>query len=569
MSIEATVNYIFRSKFDSSSSEKNAVEKELEDLINNTNESELYQKENINILIYILEKKLLDFKYMHRNKKKDSERLRLIIEQLSGLLGDRLRESKQLLNSALLADRKLTGETFTSIIPLTYDYVSDSSTATLKDTIIMGIEKDKMEGEEYINISGINITGEEHTVVKVNSRVFPYTLEMHNKIRSYSQVKIDISTVIREGIFNLEFEESQVISILDSNNFELVPKHVTKQISLPVTFQTNNFKIRFFNNEIQKIKINKATYTDKIYIQEVTYESKKLAIEENLSQVVIDTCDNYSDPNVDIQYFIRFNTEEYQSLRPLNKFKINLEDKYLQSIVLTDRYIDNEIIKIEENILEDGVFKFEIENLQVSVNKLRGFNKKLGDNLYSLEKYINKNSYTINIFNKEEIEIVLNKDQSITLNNDLIQAKDKNLVLKLQKGFNRLEVDKTLWKEPVDLESTWIKEIKEDSLVVVDRETEEIREIPYIFNTLQASTNSIYLQLLESESQVFIEEIEMFKKVSKTDTVEYIYKSDPNPIYIASYSRKKEINSIQLKAVMKSKDKRTCPFISRIILKGV
>lgn len=569
MSIEATVNYIFRSKFDSSSSEKNAVEKELEDLINNTNESELYQKENINILIYILEKKLLDFKYMHRNKKKDSERLRLIIEQLSGLLGDRLRESKQLLNSALLADRKLTGETFTSIIPLTYDYVSDSSTATLKDTIIMGIEKDKMEGEEYINISGINITGEEHTVVKVNSRVFPYTLEMYNKIRSYSQVKIDISTVIREGIFNLEFEESQVISILDSNNFELVPKHVTKQISLPVTFQTNNFKIRFFNNEIQKIKINKATYTDKIYIQEVTYESKKLAIEENLSQVVIDTCDNYSDPNVDIQYFIRFNTEEYQSLRPLNKLKINLEDKYLQSIVLTDRYIDNEIIKIEENILEDGVFKFEIENLQVSVNKLRGFNKKLGDNLYSLEKYINKNSYTINIFNKEEIEIVLNKDQSITLNNDLIQAKDKNLVLKLQKGFNRLEVDKTLWKEPVDLESTWIKEIKEDSLVVVDRETEEIREIPYIFNTLQASTNSIYLQLLESESQVFIEEIEMFKKVSKTDTVEYIYKSDPNPIYIASYSRKKEINSIQLKAVMKSKDKRTCPFISRIILKGV
>lgn len=569
MSIEATVNYIFRSKFDSSFSEKNTVEKELENLIQNTNESILYQKENIDILIYMIEKKLLDFKYMHNNKEKESRELRLIIEQLSGSLGERLRESKQLLNSALLADRKLTGETFTSIIPLTYDYVSDSSTATLKDTIVMGIEKDKVVGEEYISISGINITGEEHTSVKVNSKSFPYYIEMSNKIRTYSQVRIDIPPSIREGIFIIEFEESQVISLLDRNNYEIKPKHITKTITVPVNFDTNNFKIRFFNNEYQNIKILKATYTDKIYINEVIYETKKLAIEENLSQIAIDTCDNYSDPNVEIQYLIRLNNEEYQTLRPLNKFKTDLADKFLQSIVLTDNYANNSIVKLKEYILEDGVFKFEIEDLQLSVNKLRGFSKKLGDNIYSLDKYLNTSKYIINTYNREESIIVLNKNQSIIINGEFIKAEEKNINIRLDKGFNQIELDENLWKEPIDLSKAWIKEIKEEELVIVDRNTEEISIVSFIFNTLQSVTNSIYLQLLQSNSEVYVEEIELQKKVSRDNIVEYIYKSNPDPIYIAAYSRKKEISSVQIKAILKSKDKRTCPYISRIILKGV
>ena len=571
MSTEAIINYIFRDKFDSSLLEKESIRKELEQEKEDTLESEYYSPKNINKIIYQIESKLLGFNTLYSKKKRESIETKNRIEQLAGEFSVRLLDAKQLLNSALLSERRLTGETFTSLPPLTKEYSTSETTATIKDSIVMGIKNSEIRGEESVLISSLNIRGDESTFLRVYSKDFPYVMTIENKLKPYSQLRIEIPAVIRAGVFNIRFEQVQIISILNSEGYEIIPRQASRELSIPVTSSTKNIRVRFHNSSKQDIKLLSASYTDKIYLDEVVYETKKLNINEVFSHVSINSCDNYTDPNVTIKYYASINSEKYIEFRPVNKFKVSLQDSAIPSIINTDIYSNNEVIKLKDYVFEDNVYKFIVEDLKLVANKLKALEKKFGDDLYSMNQYFKPEEelYRFTSYAKKDFTLVLNKDQSIRINGIDYTTKDSNLTVKVDKGFNTVEVLKTLWKEPINLLVSYIKEIKKGSLVIVNRETLDISEIPFIFNTMQEQTNSVYLQLLQQEIDIYMREIELKKRVTIGSFIEYFYKDNVEPIYLASYQRQRQVDTIQIKAIMKSKDKKTCPFISRLILRGV
>jgi len=571
MSTEAIINYIFRDKFDSPLLEKESISKKLEQEKEETLESDYYNPKNINKIVYQIENKLLGFNTLYSRKKRESIETKNRIEQLAGEFSVRLLEAKQLLNSALLSERRLTGETFTSLPPLSKEYATSATTATIKDSIVMGIKNSEIKGEEFVLISSLNIRGDESTYLRIYSKDFPYVMTIENKIKPYSQLRIEVPAVIRAGVFNIKFEQVQIISVLNSEGYEIIPRQASKELSIPVTSETKSIRVRFHNNSRQDIKLLSASYTDKIYLDEVIYETKKLNINEVFSHVSVDSCDNYTDPNVDIKYYISVNSEKYIEFRPVNKFKVSLHDSSTPSVINTDMYTNNEVVKLENYIFEDNVYKFIVEDLKLVTNKLKALEKKFGVDLYSMKQYFKpkEDSYSFTSYAIKDFTLVLNIGQNIRVNGTDYIAKNSNLTISLSKGFNTIEVAKDMWKEPINLLVNYIKEIKKGSLVIVNRETLEISEIPFIFNTLQEQTNSVYLQLLQQEIDVYMREIELKKRITIGSFIEYFYKDNVEPIYLASYQRQRQVDTVQIKAIMKSKDKKTCPFISRLILRGV
>lgn len=570
MNTEAIVNYIFRDKFDSSSLIKENIIETLAKEKETTNESVYYQKSNINKILYQIESQLLTYKQLHRRKKKEGEEIKRRIEELSGSLSTKILDTKQLLSTAMLAERQLTGETYTSIPPLTKEYATDRTDATIRDNIVMGIKQGVLKGEEFINIPSINISGEDSTDLTINSKNFPYILTVENRIKTYSQIKVVIPPIVRSGVFNIKFEQPQVISVLNQYSYEIVQKHITKELSIPVDDGIDSIKIRFHNKNKQQIKILSATYTDKIYLDEVVFETKKFNIDETFSQVTVGTCDNYVDQNVDIQYYVSLNGKEYIQFRPTNKIKNLKTSNILPSIVNTDSYDLNEIIKISESVFGDNVFKFKVDDLRISANKLKAFERKLGESFYSMSQHYlkNENIYSFITHTAQPYTLRLNSGQTIEVNGEVISATE-NKVVEISRGINEIKISKQLWKEPINLIKSRILEINNSYLLIEDRESKEISKIDYIFNILQAESNSIYLQLLQQNVEVYMKEIELKKRISKDTFIEYFYKDNVEPIYLASYQRQVEIKTLQIKAIMKSIDKRTCPFISRIIIRGV
>lgn len=570
MNNEALINFIFRSKFDSSSFIKEDVENKLDEFINTSLDSEVYNKENINLMMYLIEQKILNFKDIHKEKTGDYKELKILIERLAGELSEKLKASKQLLNTALLSERKIASETYTSIIPLIKDYTSSATSATLQDDLILGLEKGEIKGEEYIALKGINLIGEDNTVLQINSMQFPYTLQVENQYKAYSTIRVEIPPIIRTGVLNIKFASALVISVLNQYNYEIKEKGVVKELSVPVDANSRYLKIRIYTQNKKAFQILSASYTDKIYTSNVVYETKRIEVGEDFTHLSIDTCDNYENQNVDLKYFIKINDDEYRRFRPINKFKTSLIDKHLESIITVDDYSNNKIIRLNNATLDNDVFKFSIEDLGISASKIRAFERKLGEDLYSINQYYKTdiNTYTVYLYKNESFDLTFNAGQSITLNGEFLEF-DKTTNLKIERGFNKLEIVKSLWKEPINLINSYVKEIKDSSLIIVNRITNEITEVPYIFNTIQASTNSIYLQLLAKNIDVYMNETLLKKKVDRLNYIEYFYKDNPEPIYLGSYLIQKTVKTVQIKVEMSSIDKKTCPFISRIMIRGV
>ena len=517
----------------------------------------------------------------------------------------RLEECKNNVKEALLSERKLIGESYTAVLPLDKDHVTENTTVTINDGVVLGTGYFSFDNDDanILDLDTTYIGGQEETEFKIVSDKNRYPLKFQirkNFYNNYQQIKITLPRITQVGILFIEFEKEEVFSILDKDGYEIIPKHISRQIQFPVNSNSRSFSIRLLENKDRELIVNSLYFTEQIYNATTIYESRVFGVNERLSLLSIQTCDNYTDKNVDIKYEISVNNDDYEEFRPNGKLKDNLKQTIIRASKLN---LENTII-LSSPVLDNGVYKFYTEE-GVIINseiKIKAFSWKLGTDFNSVETFIEPN-HNLFIVSENGIPIpnvltephdltllgekysgdkffnlyfVVRKEFDIYLNDNLEFYNNKELINKekigdkytFKRGVHNIKILKTLWKETVDLEKYILHSLSNNRITVIDRKSGNKIEEKFIYNPSLNEYTSLYLQVFNRNMDIYLREEVLNKKLDDS-FVEYFYKDDYYPIYIISESVQILVKSIQIKATMKSLDKITCPYISNITIRGI
>ena len=512
---------------------------------------------------------------------KNSER----IEGIKSVIQTKLLEVRRNLENcklkvqeALLSERKLIGESYTAVLPLDKDYISKSTTALVENNMTLGVGyESELTSENLLNLDTLYIGAQEETVLKIESETlnsYPLKLKLNkNFYNNYQQIKITLPRITQTGILYLEFDKQEAFSILNRDGYEIIPKHISNTVKFPVNNDSRSFSIRLLENTDREIIVKALYFTEQIYNTTTVYESTIMSVEEDLSLLSVQTCDNYTDKNVNIKYEISVNEREYEEFRPNGKLKENLTQSIIKASILN---YEN-TIKLSNPILDNGVYKFYTNELINSEIKVKAFSWKFKEDFNSVESFVqDSHNHTSELFYnmffvvKEDIKIVLNSILEFYDNGKLIKKETEGDVYTLKRGIHKIRVLKTLWKETVDLNKFSIFSILENKLTVIERETEEKKTIDFIYNPSEdlVQSTSLYLQIFNKKVDIYLTEEKLNKKLDNA-FVEYFFKSNPYPLYVISESVQTRVNTIQIRATMTSLDKVTCPYISNITIRGI
>lgn len=512
---------------------------------------------------------------------KNSER----IEGIKSVIQTKLLEVRRNLENcklkvqeALLSERKLIGESYTAVLPLDKDYISKNTTALVENNMTLGVGyESELTSENLLNLDTLYIGAQEETVLKIESETlnsYPLKLKLNkNFYNNYQQIKITLPRITQTGILYLEFDKQEAFSILNRDGYEIIPKHISNTVKFPVNNDSRSFSIRLLENIDREVIVKALYFTEQIYNTTTVYESTIMSVEEDLSLLSVQTCDNYTDKNVNIKYEISVNEREYEEFRPNGKLKENLTQSIIKASILN---YEN-TIKLSNPILDNGVYKFYTNELINSEIKVKAFSWKFKEDFNSVESFVqDSHNHTSELFYnmffvvKEDIKVVLNSILEFYDNGKLIKKETEGDVYTLKRGIHKIRVLKTLWKETVDLNKFSIFSILENKLTVIERETEEKKTIDFIYNPSEdlVQSTSLYLQIFNKKVDIYLTEEKLNKKLDNA-FVEYFFKSNPYPLYVISESVQTRVNTIQIRATMTSLDKVTCPYISSITIRGI
>ena len=512
---------------------------------------------------------------------KNSER----IEGIKSVIQTKLLEVRRNLENcklkvqeALLSERKLIGESYTAVLPLDKDYISKNTTALVENNMTLGVGyESELTSENLLNLDTLYIGVQEETVLKIESETlnsYPLKLKLNkNFYNNYQQIKITLPRITQTGILYLEFDKQEAFSILNRDGYEIIPKHISNTVKFPVNNDSRSFSIRLLENTDREVIVKALYFTEQIYNTTTVYESTIMSVEEDLSLLSVQTCDNYTDKNVNIKYEISVNEREYEEFRPNGKLKGNLTQSIIKASILN---YEN-TIKLSNPILDNGVYKFYTNELINSEIKVKAFSWKFKEDFNSVESFVqDSHNHTSELFYnmffvvKEDIKVVLNSILEFYDNGKLIKKETEGDVYTLKRGIHKIRVLKTLWKETVDLNKFSIFSILENKLTVIERETEEKKTIDFIYNPSEdlVQSTSLYLQIFNKKVDIYLTEEKLNKKLDNA-FVEYFFKSNPYPLYVISESVQTRVNTIQIRATMTSLDKVTCPYISSITIRGI
>ena len=512
---------------------------------------------------------------------KNSER----IEGIKSVIQTKLLEVRKNLENcklkvqeALLSERKLIGESYTAVLPLDKDYISKNTTALVENNMTLGVGyESELTSENLLNLDTLYIGAQEETVLKIESETlnsYPLKLKLNkNFYNNYQQIKITLPRITQTGILYLEFDKQEAFSILNRDGYEIIPKHISNTVKFPVNNDSRSFSIRLLENTDREVIVKALYFTEQIYNTTTVYESTIMSVEEDLSLLSVQTCDNYTDKNVNIKYEISVNEREYEEFRPNGKLKENLTQSIIKASILN---YEN-TIKLSNPILDNGVYKFYTNELINSEIKVKAFSWKFKEDFNSVESFVqDSHNHTSELFYnmffvvKEDIKVVLNSILEFYDNGKLIKKETEGDVYTLKRGIHKIRVLKTLWKETVDLNKFSIFSILENKLTVIERETEEKKTIDFIYNPSEdlVQSTSLYLQIFNKKVDIYLTEEKLNKKLDNA-FVEYFFKSNPYPLYVISESVQTRVNTIQIRATMTSLDKVTCPYISNITIRGI
>lgn len=472
---------------------------------------------------------------------KKSEETKEIINNINIEVGEKTDKLQYKINKvvekvrgAILAERGTSGAIYTTQVPINKQQISENTTTTIRDNIAFGIPQSvdniatditllQLKTLEFKNLYLSSINKSSLDLLQ------DFVIQPKTQTSTPIEFKINLTGIVRtDSSLVLELKTHNIVEVY-KNDIMIRDKELIKNIIIPIDISTLSISFRFYPSihRMNTIEFNKIGYTELIYDRETIFESKNININRDLSQLVIDTCDNSDDSNIDMNYFISINDEEWESFAPVQKHKA-LEK---QSIITLDK---SKILTMYESIgvkNSEGDYRFYIpNNLQTNL-------------VYEHPIYLKNNK---RITNKEFI---------------LIPQNDIKLVKAaiLNSSSHKLFLND---KEVLDEEFNILKGI--NKLVAIYN------------NTIQPIKLS-YIETLIGKDNIFIGKL--LKEILKDENNEkYISLSVPEfkdsfdtkgSVYFPGLKLKKTINTIKIRAVLSSKNKKTVPYISRILVRGI
>ena len=600
---KAMLNYIFKVREnDSQSVESNTLLKEISSEIKQAQYNNASVK-NMAAYEFPLEFKIDSIEKIEQNTNSRVNLTKEIIREKLAELTVKLEKCKLSVKQALIAERTLIGESYTAVVPLEKEYVSDKTTATVKDNIVFGSGfLSEPSGKNLLKLDTIYMSGQEDTEFKIVSKENTYPLRLRlkrNYYNKYQQVKINLPKITQSGILYIEFAQIETISILNKEGYEIVSKFVTDRIEFPVNNGSISFSLRLHDNREKELQIKALYFTEQIYNTQTIFETLPFAVGQDLTFLTIQTCDNYTDKNVKIKYEIAINDQGYEEFRPNGKLRDNLT----QSIIKTSKFNFENILKLENPVLDNGTFKFYTEDLVSSEVKFRSFAGKFGVDFLSLENFIGSDGkYFLSTEDSEmiltETNTPLKKESLISLDkgerllklfivvkenfdvvlNDIIEMEvDGFLINKetykdgkytFKRGIREVSISDVYWKEIIDLEKYYIEKITEGTMEVVERETGTKTILDFYYDPKAPLYTSLYLQIFNKKVDIFLYE-ETLKRKYDDQHVEYYYKENPYPVYVITEATSLRVDGLQIRVTMKSLNEITCPFISNMTIRGI
>ena len=271
-----------------------------------------------------------------------------------------------------------------------------------------------------LNLDTLYIGAQEETVLKIESETlnsYPLKLKLNkNFYNNYQQIKITLPRITQTGILYLEFDKQEAFSILNRDGYEIIPKHISNTVKFPVNNDSRSFSIRLLENTDREVIVKALYFTEQIYNTTTVYESTIMSVEEDLSLLSVQTCDNYTDKNVNIKYEISVNEREYEEFRPNGKLKENLTQSIIKASILN---YEN-TIKLSNPILDNGVYKFYTNELINSEIKVKAFSWKFKEDFNSVESFVqDSHNHTSELFYnmffvvKEDIKVYVFREYMI------------------------------------------------------------------------------------------------------------------------------------------------------------
>jgi hypothetical protein len=444
-------------------------------------------------------------------------------------LNNKLKDALDVLKKSIVGERNFIGYIYSTNIPLNKSFISDVTTATVQSNIVYGatIEKEIKELTylTYKDISSetLNIVPNTHSLATLKD------FNIYSKDnKQIHELSFNVEKFLKTS-FILEFKDHQLIEILIDDTLT-IEKSLRKSILLPINNKSLIVRIHSIKSTNQTVHIKKIGVSNKVYESTTVYESSPIQINKELEYINLEICDNTS-KNVDIQYEIKINNGNYE-LFESNKNNL----KTYQNVIKLNKSSTLETLEVEGLKENEDAYKFYIPVTGES------------------------NSYTVDVRLKNNL-IKRNKELFI------VALEDTNIVINNIKGnsMNRVFIDN---KEITTQTEIIPKGIR--SVVVLDGTGSNVIEITEdAYTYLNTIFKTIYISSLKK--QVFKDSKGSFIVLTNTELKESfnLLSKDKFYAYFNSNKHTLRVQNIQVKATMKSLDKSTCPYISKIIVKGM
>lgn len=463
------------------------------------------------------------------------------IETLTGIFDKKMDEIQYKINravekvrGAILAERGTSGAIYTTQIPINKQQITENTTTRIEGGIAFGVP----QGEETVssNLSLLQLKNLEFSNLYINSlnkfssdNLEDFTIEPKTQTNMPIEFKINLNGVIRTtSSLVLELKNHGVVEVYRNGQL-YTEKSLVKNIVVPIDINTLSVAIRSYPSvsKTSSLVFKRIGYTELIYDKATYFETKNITVNKDFSQIVIDTCDNSNDSNININYQISINDEPYEGFSPVVKHKA-LEK---QSIITVNKSQILNMIESKGVKYSDGDYRFLVPN-------------NLQTNLV----------YKHNIFLRN-YKRVSDNELNLVIQNDTLL--DRRAIL--SNMSHSLYINGT--------------EILEDTFMIY----KGVVKLVSIFGGVPQNINLDYLETLLGVDNIYINQIT--KELLTDDKGEkYISLSYPEfqnsfektgSVFFPGIKPKKQINTIKIKAELKSLDKRTVPFISRILIRGM
>lgn len=437
---------------------------------------------------------------------------------------------------AILSERGTTGTIYTTQVPINKQQITQNTTTRIEDNVAFGVPLDS--GDYSSELTLLSLKNLTFTNLYTSSLNKVSTDKLENfviapKLQTNLPIEftINLTGLIRtSSSLVLDMEEHGIIEVYKNGSL-WQERSLIKTLVIPVDLNTVSISIRSYPSihRTNSLKFKKIGYTELIYDSTTIFESKAININKSLYQLAIDTCDNSNDSAIQIDYYVSINNEEYEAIAPVSK----TDALFKQAIITLDKSQILNMYSSAPNKISEGNYRFDIpNNLQTNlINKhdvyLRNYKKLTNTDLI----LIAKKDIELN-----KLAITQNSTYKLFINDREITTETVNLY----KGISKI--------------------------VVIDS------------NKIIKPLNLSYLETLIGEENIYLKKLTKDLFSDSITGTKYISLSVPEfqdsfnkegVVFFPGIKPKKQINTLKLKAELKSLDKKTVPFISRILVRGI